>query len=68
MTYRRSKKKIEGVLRSVDVLVYQFVERIRSEELYLRVKNPDIVLTECGHFIRNEMWATPWATRKKPEN
>ena len=50
MTNGRSKKKIEGVLRSVDVLVYQLVERIRSEELHLRVKNPDIALTECGHF------------------
>ena len=47
MTNRRSKKKIDGVLRSVVVLVYQLVERVRSEELYLRVKNPDIVLTGC---------------------
>ena len=47
MTNRRSKKKkIEGVLRSVDVLVYRLVERIRSEELCLRVKNSDTVLTE----------------------
>ena len=58
VTKRRSKpEKFEGVLRSVDAPVYQLVGRIRSEELYLRVKNPDIVLTECGHFNRNEMWS-----------
>ena len=55
VTNRRSKQKMEGVLRSVHLLVYQLVEIIRSEELYLRMKNPDIVLTECSHFNRNEM-------------
>ena len=54
VTNRRSKK-IEGVLRSVDAPVYQLAKRIHSEESYLRVKNPDIVLTECGRFNRNEM-------------
>ena len=49
VTNRRSKQKIERILRSLDVPVYQPVG------LYLRVMNPDIVLTECGHFNRNEM-------------
>ena len=47
--------RIDGLLRSVDLLVYQLVEEIRSEEINLRVKNPDIVLLEGGHFNRNEM-------------
>ena len=47
--------RIDGLLRSVDLLVYQLVEKIRSEEINLRVKNPDIVLLEGGHFNRNEM-------------
>ena len=38
MTNPRSKR-VEGGLRSVDVPAYQLVERIRSEELYLQVKN-----------------------------
>ena len=47
--------RIDGLLRSVDLLVYQLVEKIRSEEINLRVKNPDTVLLEGGHFNRNEM-------------
>ena len=54
MTNWRSKQsKVEGVLRLTKKCRH-IVEESRSEMLYLRVKNLDIVLTERIHFNRNE--------------